>query len=91
MRRTLFTPDDPPTSGRVLRVWRWVTVNAIHNKPCNIVPTMLITIRAGYLQKQAGAAQYEVVIDHTSYYIHDADDSITKLPNPKRTDNFYYL
>ncbi len=91
MRRSVFTVDTPPTSGRVLKVWRWATANAIHNKPANVPPTVLISINAGYLQKQVGAAQYELVIDHTSYYIHDTDETLKNKPDPKRVDTFYYL
>jgi hypothetical protein len=88
----IFTQEHKPRSGRAAQLWRWFTDQEIAyttpggtkllRKPANVAPQSLQMIRAGRVQKSAGAAEAEIVCDGATFFVHDLSSTIAAAPQP---------
>jgi hypothetical protein len=86
-----------PKSGKARKLWDWFTRQEFTykwgraTKEAGSPPALLCVIRPGHWQRKAGAARYEIVWEHTSFYVHDPDETLARNAEAKQLDNFYYL
>lgn len=84
-----------PASGRARKLWDWFTRQELHldrlTKAAGVAPDNLHMIRAGRVQRSAGAAACEIVYMHTSFYIFEVDEVLAAPARPVRSSDFFYL
>lgn len=93
----LFTKENPPKSGTARKLWDWFTEQEFtfnygkRTKESGSPPDILFVVRAGYRQRQAGAARYSIDWQHTTFYIHDPNATLAGDAKALKTDTWYYL
>lgn len=95
---SFYTPESPPRGGMAGKLWAWFTAQDIRVgrlcKGSGEPPEMLIVIRAGRLQRAAGAARYEIIYNAVSFYVHEPDRTLAKGIEPVGGDSYtpgYYI
>lgn len=73
-RRDNFTPEHPPRSGNVKRLWDWWIRHMGH------APEEIHVARPGINQRNAGAAHYIIRDENTEYLVYEVDYALQGTP-----------
>jgi len=79
-----FTPSEPPKAGISLKLWIWFTNQAFliphrsQEKPQGVPPDGLYVIRPGAVQRNHGAASYEIRWQGTAFLVHEATETLNR-------------